>query len=106
MSKKKVCTIVWFRRDLRLEDNPALSAAARLGPILPVFIWSPEEEGQFQPGRVSRWWFKQSLIQLDMSLSTLGASLVIRRSNDSLSALLHLIEATGADQVFYNHLYG
>jgi cryptochrome 1 len=106
MSKKKECTIVWFRRDLRLEDNPALSAAVRIGPILPVFIWSPEEEGQFQPGRVSRWWLKQSLIQLDASLSALGASLIMRRSNDSLSALLQLIEVTGADKVYYNHLYG
>ena len=31
-------TIVWFREDLRLADNPALSAAAERGPILPVFI--------------------------------------------------------------------
>ena len=32
-------TIVWFRRDLRLADNPALCAAAERGPLLPVFVW-------------------------------------------------------------------
>ena len=32
-------TIVWFRQDLRLEDNPALAAAAERGaPVIPLFI--------------------------------------------------------------------
>lgn len=101
----KFSSIVWFRRDLRLEDNPALSTAARAGSILPVFIWSPEEEGQFQPGRVSRWWLKQSLFQLEMSLKSLGVPLVMRRTNDTLSVLLELVEATGVNQIVYNHLY-
>ena len=38
--------IVWFRQDLRLRDNPALHAASRQGvPIVPVFVWCPEEAG-------------------------------------------------------------
>lgn len=37
--------LLWFRRDLRLSDNPALIAALKVGaPIIPIFIWSPEEE--------------------------------------------------------------
>lgn len=37
--------LLWFRRDLRLCDNPALIASLEYGaPIIPVFIWSPEEE--------------------------------------------------------------
>lgn len=37
--------LLWFRRDLRLCDNPALTAALEVGaPVIPVFIWSPEEE--------------------------------------------------------------
>jgi len=40
-------TLVWFRVDLRLADNPALAAAATRGArVLPVFIWAPEEEGE------------------------------------------------------------
>eukprot|EP00249_Psilotum_nudum_P012457 c23797_g1_i1 orf=578-2497(+) len=101
----KVCTIVWFRRDLRLEDNPALAVAARAGPIIPVFIWCPHEEGAFLPGRVSRWWLKQSLIHLDISLRGLGAALVVRKAKDTLSVLLELVESTGATDVVYNHLY-
>lgn len=98
-------TVVWFRRDLRIEDNPALIAAARAGSVVPVFVWSPEEEGQFYPGRVSRWWLKQSLMHLDASLRALGSSLIMRSARSTLSVLVEIIRTTGATQLFYNHLY-
>lgn len=99
-------TIVWFRRDLRIEDNPALAAAARDGSVFPVYIWCPKEEGQFYPGRVSRWWLKQSLAHLEKSLKSLGAALVLIKAESTLSALLDCIDAIGATKVMYNHLYG
>ncbi|XP_052190594.1 cryptochrome-1 [Diospyros lotus] len=98
-------TIVWFRRDLRIEDNPALAAAARDGSVFPVYIWCPKEEGQFYPGRVSRWWLKQSLAYLERSLRSLGAALVLIKAESTLDALLECINATGATKVVYNHLY-
>ncbi|EXC01785.1 hypothetical protein L484_021422 [Morus notabilis] len=98
-------TIVWFRRDLRIEDNPALAAAAKEGSILPVYIWCPKEEGQFYPGRVSRWWLKQSLAHLEQSLKSLGAELVLIKTQSTLEALLECIKATGATKVVFNHLY-
>lgn len=100
------CSIVWFRRDLRVEDNPALAAAVRAGAVVPLFIWAPEEEGHFYPGRVSRWWLKQSLAHLDMSLKSLGTSLVTKRSTDSVASLLEVIRATGSTHLYFNHLYG
>lgn len=37
--------LLWYRRDLRLCDNPALIGSLEVGaPVIPVFIWSPEEE--------------------------------------------------------------
>ena len=46
MSDAPTHTIVWFRQDLRVQDNPALAAAAALGqPVIPVYIHAPEEEG-------------------------------------------------------------
>ena len=61
--------LLWFRLDLRLTDNPALLAAVhRGGPVIPVFIWAPDEEGPWQPGAASRWWLHQSLTRLDASL--------------------------------------
>lgn len=101
-------TVVWFRRDLRVEDNPALAAAARTaGEVVPVYVWAPEEDGPYYPGRVSRWWLSQSLKHLDASLRRLGAGrLVTRRSADAVVALLELVRSTGATHLFFNHLYG
>ena len=43
--------IVWFRRDLRLADNPALDRARKEHEhIVPVFIWDPQAEGEWAPG--------------------------------------------------------
>ncbi|KAL2921332.1 Cryptochrome-2 [Bienertia sinuspersici] len=95
----KLKTIVWFRRDLRIEDNPALAAAAREGSVVPVYIWCPKEEGQFYPGRVSRWWLKESLIHLSHSLKSLGVELVLIKTENTLDAILECINATGATKV-------
>ncbi|KAM7277733.1 hypothetical protein ACFE04_004867 [Oxalis oulophora] len=103
MSGKK--TLVWFRRDLRISDNPALASAAKDGSVFPVFIWCPKEEGEFLPGRVSRWWLKQSLAHLGKSLKSLGADLVLIKSQNTLATLLDCIRATRATRVVFNHLY-
>lgn len=106
MSMSSTCkTIVWFRKDLRIDDNPALATAARDGQVLPVYIWCPKEEGQFYPGRVSRWWLQQSLVHLNQSLKSLGVSLVFMKAESTVSALLRCFEAVGATKIVYNHLY-
>ncbi|GLI62187.1 hypothetical protein VaNZ11_004772, partial [Volvox africanus] len=98
--------IMWFRRDLRVDDNPALVAALNASAnVIPVFVWAPEEEGQFQPGRCSRWWTKHSLVDLQQALAALGSRLIIRRSTDSTAALLKVVAEVGAEAVFFNHLY-
>jgi deoxyribodipyrimidine photo-lyase len=57
--------VVWVRQDLRLADNPALAAAVeRRGPVIPVFIWAPDDEGAWPPGAASRWWLDRSLADL------------------------------------------
>jgi deoxyribodipyrimidine photo-lyase len=97
--------IVWFRQDLRLGDNPALQAACRRGgPVVPVFIWAPEEEGAWPPGSASRWWLHQSLARLAEEFRKAGAELVIRQGS-SLAELQSVAKATGADAVFWNRRY-
>lgn len=98
-------TLVWLRRDLRLHDNPALSAAIARGRCVPAFIMAPTEEAPWQPGAASRWWLHHSLLALERSLAAIGGRLIIRDSNDSLSTLLELIAETGADGVYWNRLY-
>jgi deoxyribodipyrimidine photolyase len=139
--------IWWCRRDLRVDDNPALQAALATGGTLvgfghtrahqiraawharwaamwllaaavmlygaglappaqvPVFIWAPEEEGQFQQGRYSRWWTKQSVLLFSELLDRLGSRLIIRRSSESAKGLMQVVHDTGARAVFFNHLY-
>ncbi|HUA66427.1 MAG TPA: deoxyribodipyrimidine photo-lyase [Alphaproteobacteria bacterium] len=98
-------SIVWYRLDLRLSDNPALVAAAkRGGEVVPIFIWSPEEEGDWFPGSASRWWLHQSLAALEKQLREMGSRLIIRRG-PSLQTLLAMVTETGATAVFWNRRY-
>ena len=54
--------IVWFRRDLRLTDNPALAAACeRARHVVALYVHAPEEDGEWAPGAASRWWLHHSL---------------------------------------------
>ncbi len=97
-------TIVWFRNDLRLADNPALNAAAERGQVIPVYIWAPEEEGDWPRGGASRWWLHQSLQSLSTDFAKRHARLVLR-SGVSLDCLRELCEQTGAKSVFWNRRY-
>lgn len=72
---------------------------------IPIYIWAPEEEGQFQPGRCSRWWLHQSLGGFEVDLHALGSRLVYRRGKESRTTLLELIKETEANAVVFNHLY-
>ena len=61
--------IHWFRQDLRLSDNPALSAAGIYQTILPIYILDEENAGSYAMGSASRWWLHHSLSSLDESLN-------------------------------------
>src|SRR3569623_1265176 len=91
-------TIVWFRQDLRIGDNPALAAAARRGPVVPLYIL--DEEGRRPRGAASRWWLHHSLDALDKSLG----GLVLRRG-DPAAILLEIAKAAGADRVVWNRCH-
>lgn len=96
--------IVWFRRDLRLGDNPALAAAVKSGrPVIPVYVLD-ETEGLRPPGAATRWWLGKSLEQLAASLETIGSRLVLRRGV-AASVLKALVRETEAAKVVWNRLY-
>jgi deoxyribodipyrimidine photo-lyase len=98
-------TIVWFRRDLRLADHPALLAAVERGhPVVPVYVHAPEEDGEWAPGAASRWWLHHSLAALDAALRAAGSRLIVRRGS-SLDALRDLARDCGADAVHWHRRY-
>ncbi|HXC59689.1 MAG TPA: deoxyribodipyrimidine photo-lyase [Steroidobacteraceae bacterium] len=97
--------LVWFRHDLRLADNPALRAAtAAADHVVPVYVWSPEDEGAWAPGAASRWWLHESLRALDASLRERGSQLILARG-PTIEALLDLAAGTGATQLYWNRRY-
>ena len=98
--------IVWFRQDLRITDNPALSAALdNHERVIPVYIHAAAESGKWQLGPASRWWLNHSLKSLAGSLRELVSRLIIRKGADSLSVMQQLVEQTGARHVYWNRLY-
>ena len=97
--------LIWFRRDLRLDDHPALQSALRAGHcIVPVYVHAPDEEAPWPPGAASLAWLRQSLSALDASLRARGARLILR-AGPSLAALERLIDETGAEAIHWSRCY-
>jgi deoxyribodipyrimidine photo-lyase len=98
-------TILWFSRDLRLSDNPALAAAVSRGqPIIPLFVLDDEDAGQWAVGGASRWWLHGSLEALGATLRRCGTQLVIRRGKAE-AVIDEIIKQTGATGVYWNRRY-
>lgn len=96
--------IVWFRQDLRLRDQAALTSAAAAGPVLPVYILDDTVAEQHRMGAAQRWWLHHSLIALRRDLAALGLPLVLRAGRAS-SELLALARETGASAIHGLHHY-
>jgi deoxyribodipyrimidine photo-lyase len=98
-------SIFWFRRDLRIQDNEALSLAARESDtLICLYIYAPEEESPWEPGAASKWWLHHALTDLSASIESLGSKLIIR-SGKSLDILESIIEKFSIDTVYWNRLY-
>jgi deoxyribodipyrimidine photo-lyase len=105
MSNSKRATIVWLRRDMRLQDNPALHAAvARGGAVIPVFILDDAGDGKWKAGAASRWWLHHSLKALDETLRERESRLVLVRG-DAATVLADIAQDTGAGAVYWNRRY-
>lgn len=94
-------TILWFRRDLRLEDHRALSAAAERGTIVPLFIHDASVEAL---GAAPKMRLEMSLKALASDLEAHGLSLIFRRG-DPHEVLSEMIAETGATAVFWSRRY-
>lgn len=97
--------IVWFRKDLRLDDNGALTAAAQSGsPLLCVYVLEPPSDKIGPLGAAQRWWLHHSLEALANSIESLGGQLILRQGK-AVDALVQLAEETGAAAVYLNRHY-
>jgi deoxyribodipyrimidine photo-lyase len=98
--------IVWFRDDLRLADNRALSAAIATGqPVLAVYAFDEDSPGIRPLGGASRWWLYHSLAALAADLARLGTALHIYRGAAG-KLMPKLAIAAKATSVFWSRRYG
>ncbi|MEE2818136.1 MAG: deoxyribodipyrimidine photo-lyase, partial [Pseudomonadota bacterium] len=94
--------IWWIRRDLRLSDNAALTAAVDSGaPVLPVFIFDTQDEDL---GAAPRFRLGLGLEHLAQRLERLGSRLILRRGA-ALQVLQDLLKETGAQAVHWTRAY-
>lgn len=93
--------IVWLRRDLRLTDNPALTAALQTGgAVIPVYL----HDGEQATGSAARAWLHHSLKSLETALERLGSRLLLL-SGQPADLLETLVKQTGATAVYWNRQY-
>jgi len=94
--------IVWFRQDLRLQDNPALLYASQTAhPILPIYILDDHHSDPWSMGGASKWWLHKSLTALNLSLE----DCLVFEKGDPLAILSSLIERTKAKGLYWNRCY-
>ena len=93
-------TLVWYANNLRLDDHPALAAAAQRGGVVPVYVYDPDYRGPSAMGGASKWWAHQSVAALASDLELIGSGLVIR-SGDPAEHLVEIAKQVGADTVMF-----
>ncbi|KXG86834.1 cryptochrome/photolyase family protein [Agrobacterium bohemicum] len=105
MADNKNPVILWFRKDLRLADNHALSAAVdHGGAVIPVYIRDENNGSTGALGGAQAWWLHHSLEALSAALEKAGSKLILL-SGDAEKVLKKLVSDTGATSVFWNRRY-
>lgn len=95
----------WFRNDLRLADNRALSAAVATGaPVVCVYVLDDETPGCWKMGAASRWWLHGSLAALGEALAARGNNLMLAHGNVR-DVVPRIVRETGSTAVFFTRAY-
>ncbi|MAH88429.1 MAG: deoxyribodipyrimidine photolyase [Pelagibacterales bacterium] len=93
--------ICWFRKDLRLDDNPALLEASKHKKIIPLFIFDKSIEEYKDIGEASHWWLENSLLSLNLNLDN---KLNILEGN-SLVSITKIIKEQNIKYLYWNRCY-
>jgi deoxyribodipyrimidine photo-lyase len=102
MPDLKGSVIHWFRRDLRIADNTALSSAAKLGiPVVPVYLLSEWHGSHSWTGPNRQAFLCESLESLAKNLGTLGGRLLIRQGK-AVAELRRLVTESAAVAIHFN----
>lgn len=97
--------LFWFRRDLRLTDNPGLAAAIEHAGEHVVLLYIREtNESLRELGGASKWWLDKSLRVLAADIEARGGKLILR-TGEAKDVIDQVIEETGAEAVYWNRRY-
>ncbi len=97
--------IHWFREDLRLEDNPALSAASDAGlPIISLYILDEDHSNSFKVGPAQKIWLHFFLKSLEKSLKKYSIPLVIEKGK-LVEVWQKLLKKISPKQVTWNRSF-
>jgi deoxyribodipyrimidine photo-lyase len=103
-----VTTLVWFRHDLRVADNPALAAACRRGRVTACFLVCLEQWRSHDVGEVRLAYLRRSVIALGAELAARGVRFEVLGAphfRDVPGALLKLAGTVGATRIAFNAEY-
>ena len=99
-------SLVWLRDDLRVADNPALTAALASADTVAILYVLDNESPEVRPlGSASRWWLHHSLRKLSRTIADLGGHLILRRgpARDVVPAV---VAEVGATSVHWSRRFG
>lgn len=85
---KQKISIVWFRQDLRLLDNPAIAEASNAGKILPIYIFDDCAPNPFKIGQAGKLWLYHSLNSLNQSLNG-KLNVYVGKTSEIIDRLIH-----------------
>ena len=93
--------LVWFKRDLRVEDHRPLTEAARRGPVLGLYVYEPELHGSEEFTAAHLVFLNESLRSLERALRESGANLVLRRGR--VAEVLHALRQETSFTALWSH---
>ena len=95
--------IVWFRRDLRVADNPALHKAAQSGRAV-IALYIEETNRLRKLGAARNLWLSKALEDLAASLKSAGTELIIRKG-EAAEIIDEIIDKTNSATIYWNRRY-
>jgi len=99
-------SILWFRKDLRLQDNPALLQLSQLSDdFIPVYILDDTLHPTEQLGISQRWWLHNSLKSLDQSLQKYYKTPLRFFKGNPQEILEQIVRETKSTGLFWNRCY-